>query len=127
MMPVMSSALSSANPSLAQWSSSLKLSKTETGFVGTVRVPWAEKILYKFIIDGRWTCQAGQPTETDPGGFVNNVYITPPKPIVPPRSLDEVMQKANVAVPAEMPAPVEETPKAEEPTSTEPKLAQPNP
>ncbi|TEB35389.1 hypothetical protein FA13DRAFT_1339436 [Coprinellus micaceus] len=78
-----------------QWSSSLKLSKTETGFVGTVRVPWAEKIKYKFIIDGRWTCQAGQPTETDPGGFVNNVYITPPKPIVTPQSLDEAIRKAN--------------------------------
>lgn len=59
---------------------------------------------------------------------MNNVYITPPKPIVTPQSLDEAIRKANgttavvedAAVPAKEPAP-------EESTSTEPKLAQPKP
>ncbi|KAJ3488623.1 hypothetical protein NLJ89_g11596 [Agrocybe chaxingu] len=63
-----------------QWSSSIHLTKTPTGFEGTTRIPWNEKIKFKFIVDGQWIVHEDQPTETDPGGFVNNVYTAPPKP-----------------------------------------------
>ncbi|KAJ2915039.1 hypothetical protein MD484_g5391, partial [Candolleomyces efflorescens] len=63
------------------WSCSTRLIKTDSGFVGSVNVPWAEKIKYKFIVDGQWLTQAGQPTEMDPGGYINNIYLTPPKPL----------------------------------------------
>ncbi|RXW25766.1 hypothetical protein EST38_g51 [Candolleomyces aberdarensis] len=62
------------------WSRSINLNRTNSGFVGSVKVPWAEKIKYKFIVDGQWLTQAGQPTEMDPGGYINNIYLTPPKP-----------------------------------------------
>lgn len=66
-----------------QWSSSLHLARTATGFEAPVRIPWQDKITYKFIVDGNWTTSDQQPTETDSSGFVNNVYTAPPKPELP--------------------------------------------
>ncbi|KAJ2935424.1 hypothetical protein H1R20_g1670, partial [Candolleomyces eurysporus] len=40
------------------WTCSIKLTRTDSGFVGSVKVPWAEKIKYKFIVDGQWLTQA---------------------------------------------------------------------
>lgn len=50
------------------------------GFTATVSVNWGEKVLYKFIVDDRWTTMESIPTETDWRGNVNNVYQAPPKP-----------------------------------------------
>ncbi|KAF9045953.1 carbohydrate-binding module family 48 protein, partial [Hymenopellis radicata] len=63
-----------------QWSSSITLTKEGAGFKATTRIPWEEKIAYKFIVDGNWTTTPSQPTETDASGNVNNVYTAPSKP-----------------------------------------------
>jgi len=66
-----------------KWSSTRKLTKTATGFVGTAKVPWNEKTLYKYIVDGNWALDYGTPVEVESRtGFVNHVYIAPPKPQV---------------------------------------------
>jgi len=74
-----------------QWSSSRQLTKTATGFVGTTNIPWNKKILYKYIVDGNWTLLYGRPIEVESKtGFVNHVYIAPPKPqVVLPESKPE--------------------------------------
>lgn len=59
----------------------MPLTKTSTGLEATVDIPWGQKIKYKFIVDGQWLILDDQPTEVDPGGYVNNVYTAPPKPI----------------------------------------------
>lgn len=56
------------------------MKRTDSGFIGSVAVPWDSKILYKFIVDGNWVTHGGQPTETDGTGFVNNVAHAPAKP-----------------------------------------------
>jgi hypothetical protein len=48
------------------------------------QIPWEQKIKYKFIVDGKWLVHEDQPTEVDPGGFVNNIYIAPAKPVILP-------------------------------------------
>jgi hypothetical protein len=66
-----------------KWSSTWKLTKTAAGFVGTTKVPWNQKILYKYIVDGTWALAHGRPVEVEKRtGFVNHVYIAPPKPQV---------------------------------------------
>ena len=67
-----------------KWASSIRLVKKPTGFEAVAQVPWEQKIKYKFVVDGEWLVHENQPTEVDPGGFVNNVYTSPPKPITPP-------------------------------------------
>ncbi|KAF8901632.1 immunoglobulin E-set, partial [Gymnopilus junonius] len=62
------------------WSASTPLTRTQSGFEGTTKIPWGQKIKYKFVVDGRWVTHEDQPTETDPGGFVNNVFTAPTKP-----------------------------------------------
>lgn len=66
-----------------QWSSSIHLTKGSNGFKGSTQIPWNEKIAYKFIVDGQWSIAPSQPTETDPSGNVNNIYIAPSKPSLP--------------------------------------------
>jgi hypothetical protein len=63
-----------------QWSCSVHMTKTPTGFVGTTKIPWGEKIKFKYVVDGKWVLHENQTTETDPGGFVNHVYTAPPAP-----------------------------------------------
>jgi len=64
-----------------KWSSTRKLTRTATGFIGTAKVPWNEKILYKYIVDGNWALHYGTPVEVESRtGFVNHVYIAPSKP-----------------------------------------------
>ncbi|EIN10317.1 hypothetical protein PUNSTDRAFT_24152, partial [Punctularia strigosozonata HHB-11173 SS5] len=61
------------------WSSSIHMTKTPSGFEAKVKVPWGQKILYKFVVDGTWLAAQGQPTELD-GWTVNNFYHAPEKP-----------------------------------------------
>ncbi|OBZ71911.1 hypothetical protein A0H81_08264 [Grifola frondosa] len=66
--------------SFDDWSCSTRLSKTPTGFEGTVKIPWGQKVTYKYVVDGRWTTTDDQPTELDPIGNLNNVYTSPARP-----------------------------------------------
>ncbi|KAH7888055.1 hypothetical protein F5I97DRAFT_943890 [Phlebopus sp. FC_14] len=66
-----------------QWSSSIHLAKGDAGFSGIVKIPWDEKIVYKYIVDGYWRCRDDRPSENDGNGNVNNVMHFPPKPEPP--------------------------------------------
>ncbi|TFY80060.1 hypothetical protein EWM64_g3952 [Hericium alpestre] len=90
-MPSITTGLSLRLPSFAlpscassylcfQWSSSVRLSRTSSGFEAPVRIPWSDKIAFKFIVDGKWMTSDSAPTEADSSGFINNVYKAPPKP-----------------------------------------------
>lgn len=67
-----------------KWSSSIHLVKVPAGFEGVTQIPWGQKIKYKFIVDGEWIVHKDQPTELDPGGYVNNIYTAPAKPVILP-------------------------------------------
>ena len=67
-----------------KWASSIHLVKVPAGFEGVIQIPWGQKIKYKFIVDGKWVLHEDQPTEVDPGGFVNNIYTAPEKPVILP-------------------------------------------
>ncbi|KAJ7228958.1 hypothetical protein GGX14DRAFT_346966, partial [Mycena pura] len=62
-------------------SSSLQLVKGENGFHGSINIPWDTKMLYKYVVDSVWLCETSHPMETDASGYINNVYISPPKPV----------------------------------------------
>lgn len=66
--------------SFDHWSCTMHLPKSTSGFVGNVRVPWNEKVPYKFIVDGTWVTRSDRPTELDSAGNLNNVLIAPSKP-----------------------------------------------
>lgn len=93
-----------------QWSSSIRLARKASGFEAPVRIPWQDKICYKFIVDGRWVTNDAEPTESE-GGFVNNVYTAPSKPApptidAPPAVLaPEAVHPEPKEVPSEEPAP----------------------
>lgn len=64
-----------------QWSKSAKLIRSwEGSFSTTLKFPWGTKILFKYVVDGRWVTSRHEKTETDPNGNVNNVFQVPPKP-----------------------------------------------
>jgi len=63
-----------------QWSRSMHLVRGPSGFEGTVRVPWGQKVAYKFIVDGRWMTTDQALTEPDGAGNTNNIYYAPPNP-----------------------------------------------
>ncbi|OCB90855.1 hypothetical protein A7U60_g1879 [Sanghuangporus baumii] len=98
------------------WSSSVHLQRSESGFTGSVAVPWDTKILYKFIVNGNWVTHANQPTETDAAGFVNNVVHTPTKPAPQPVPADSAKKEA-----AEPVATASERPKTEVVEEDQPK------
>lgn len=62
------------------------------------QIPWEQKIKYKFIVDGKWQVHEDQPTEVDPGGFVNNIYTAPAKPAILP-----ALETASLPLGAEKP------------------------
>lgn len=67
-----------------EWKTSLHLTRKPDGFEAPpIYVPWRDKFAYKFVVDGRWVTNDAEPTEVAPGGFVNNVYTAPPKPVLP--------------------------------------------
>lgn len=66
--------------SFDHWSCTMHLPKGASGFVGNVRVPWNEKVPYKFIVDGKWVTRNDRPTELDGAGNLNNILIAPSKP-----------------------------------------------
>ncbi|EEB98249.1 hypothetical protein MPER_02279 [Moniliophthora perniciosa FA553] len=73
--------------SFDQWSSSTRLPKRGSTFKATVSVPWNQKIVYKFIVDGQWLVNDRESTEWDNAGNLNNIYHSPEKPqelVVPP-------------------------------------------
>ncbi|KAJ7095089.1 hypothetical protein B0H15DRAFT_91323 [Mycena belliarum] len=79
----------SAHPSVVvvtgtfdEWTASVHLVKSESGFHGSTLIPWDSKILFKYIVDSNWVCESTSPTETDASGNVNNVYTSPPRPLV---------------------------------------------
>ncbi|KAK0231136.1 hypothetical protein IW262DRAFT_1454045 [Armillaria fumosa] len=76
-----------------QWSSSIRLAKDSNGFKGSTQIPWDEKIVYKFIVDGEWSIAPSQPTETDSSGNVNNIYIAPSKPLPPTTTMSKTTEK----------------------------------
>lgn len=69
---------------LRQWSASIHLVKGDAGFSGTVKVPWGQKIAYKFVVDGIWRCRDDRPKEDDGSGNINNVLRTPENPLHDP-------------------------------------------
>ncbi|ESK93787.1 carbohydrate-binding module family 48 protein [Moniliophthora roreri MCA 2997] len=76
--------------SFDQWSSSTRLTKQGSTFKATVSVPWNQKIVYKFIVDGQWLVNDREPTEWDNAGNLNNTYHSPEKlqePVVPPAEM----------------------------------------
>ncbi|KAJ6539042.1 carbohydrate-binding module family 48 protein, partial [Mycena capillaripes] len=64
-----------------EWSSSIHLVKNESGFHGSIKIPWDTTIYYKYVVDSNWVCEITSPTQTDNAGNVNNVYTSPPKPV----------------------------------------------
>lgn len=90
------------------------MEKGPSGFVATVRVPWEQKVLYKFIVDGKWATIDKAPTEADWRGNINNVYNAPARPKDDtPRYEPPAVQEPKIA-PVPAPVPVEE--KKEVPT-----------
>lgn len=90
-------------------------------------MPWATKIKYKFIVDGRWMCQPGAPEETDLGGFVNNVYYTPPRPIATPQPIGEVLANSDPAlVPSASSERLDASSQTEQQETTESKSGEPS-
>lgn len=73
-----------------QWEKVIYLTKGPAGFHGSTRIPWNERIAYKFIVDGEWKLLEGQPTEPDRDGNVNNIYTAPPPPFLPPGVFDVI-------------------------------------
>ncbi|THH33799.1 hypothetical protein EUX98_g461 [Antrodiella citrinella] len=69
--------------SFDSWSRTIHLARTPSGFAGTVKIPWGQKVVYKYLVDGMWTTTDTQPTELDPIGNINNVYNAPARPIQP--------------------------------------------
>lgn len=72
------------------------------GFSLAVHVPWNQKVLYKFIVDNKWTTIDTAPTEPDPQGNINNVYQAPARP----EDIDTTPPKKNtVTTPVIAPGP----------------------
>lgn len=74
---------SAQRDSIPQWSSSIHLAKGDGGFFGSVKVPWGQKITYKYVVDGRWQCRDDKPQENDGNGNINNVLLAPERPLLP--------------------------------------------
>ncbi|GAA96640.1 carbohydrate-binding module family 48 protein [Mixia osmundae IAM 14324] len=62
------------------WASTVHLTKEESGFRGSVKLPYGEKVLFKYIVDGHWQTQPDEPQENDGSGNVNNVLNIPAEP-----------------------------------------------
>ncbi|KAF5370038.1 hypothetical protein D9758_001340 [Tetrapyrgos nigripes] len=125
--------------SFDNWSSSVRLTKEPSSFKGTTKIPWNEKITYKFVVDGQWLVDDGKPTESDSSGNVNNVLTAPSKPA--PLAEPEVPKPSTITnvngvdpvkaeeVPVEAPkAEVSasvQSPQAQDPTSASVALSEP--
>ncbi|KAF4574682.1 hypothetical protein EYR40_005574 [Pleurotus pulmonarius] len=108
-----------------QWLSTVHLARTATGFEGVVKVPWGQRIPYKFVVDGVWRVQDGHPTEQDAIGNVNNVYISPPKPVAAPTPPQN--GSAANGVPNGAPSQISKGPLLSESTPTTPDVAEVKP
>ncbi|KIJ19880.1 carbohydrate-binding module family 48 protein [Paxillus involutus ATCC 200175] len=93
-----------------QWSSSIRLAKGDVGFSGTVKIPWGEKVAYKFIVDGYWLCRDDRPQEDDGHGNINNFLRVPVKPAPLPTQEPPVVhaeEDAHLTIPSSDDAPAE--------------------
>jgi len=59
------------------WAKSMHLTRSGSGFTGTVKVPYNSTVHYKFIVDGEWRLRDDLPQEANDVGIVNNVIQTP--------------------------------------------------
>ncbi|THV05437.1 hypothetical protein K435DRAFT_773855 [Dendrothele bispora CBS 962.96] len=91
--------------SFDHWSQSLRLARDASGFRGSTGVPWSEKIIYKFVVDGQWVVDDTKPTENDGSGNVNNVFTAPSKPLPVPE-----LEDAKSSAPAQSDVPAEDKP-----------------
>ncbi|KAF9100806.1 hypothetical protein BGX27_000236 [Mortierella sp. AM989] len=67
------------------WEKTIVLSKSlysQDKFEATVNIPRSQKILFKFVVDGRWVCGDGYATEYDDQGNLNNVIPAVQKTII---------------------------------------------
>ncbi|GAA5976231.1 hypothetical protein JCM5350_001389 [Sporobolomyces pararoseus] len=83
-----------ATGSFDDWKTSLPpLNKQPDGtFSGQIGVPFGQKIVYKYVVDGQWMHNMDEQTETDASGNVNNVFNVPERSEVPaPASTDAVL------------------------------------
>jgi len=86
--------------SFDSWSGSIHAERQSSGyFQATVKVPWGQKISYKYIVDGVWTTTDNQPTEWDPIGNLNNVYMSPARPVQPKVDVPPVVPVAKASKP----------------------------
>ena len=75
------------------------MSRAPNGFATTVRIPWGQKVSYKYIVDGLWTTTDTQPTALDPMGNINNVYNAPARPAQPKTVAPSAVLAPSVAAP----------------------------
>jgi hypothetical protein len=86
--------------SFDNWSSNVRLTKGSRGWEALIMVNWDTKILYKFLVDGRWATADNAPTETDWSGNLNNIYYSPRKPEEPTSELGSEPATVELASPA---------------------------
>ncbi|GAA5879921.1 hypothetical protein JCM16303_004400 [Sporobolomyces ruberrimus] len=83
-----------ATGSFDDWKTSLPpLNKQPDGtFAGQIGVPFGQKIVYKYVVDGQWMHNMDEQSETDASGNVNNVFNVPERNAIPaPASTDAVL------------------------------------
>ncbi|GAA5877627.1 hypothetical protein JCM8547_007124 [Rhodosporidiobolus lusitaniae] len=66
-----------------QRSSVILVRTSATSFAADVRLPFGERVVYKFVVDGVWRTSCLAPVEWDSQGNENNVLIVPSL-VVPP-------------------------------------------
>ncbi|GAA6019676.1 hypothetical protein JCM11491_004878 [Sporobolomyces phaffii] len=73
-----------ATGSFDDWKTSLPpLNKQPDGtFSGQIGVPYGQKLVYKYVVDGQWMHSTDEQSETDSSGNVNNTFTVPEKPAV---------------------------------------------
>ncbi|KAG8948826.1 hypothetical protein FRC04_009291 [Tulasnella sp. 424] len=66
--------------SFDNWSKSVHMEKTPAGFSGKVKLPYGQKVDYKYVVDGQWQVNPDFPTTYDWQGNINNYIVTPNEP-----------------------------------------------
>ncbi|KAG8989893.1 hypothetical protein FRB90_002024, partial [Tulasnella sp. 427] len=66
--------------SFDDWSQSVHMEKTPAGFSGKVKLPYGQKVDYKYVVDGQWQVNPDFPTTYDWQGNINNYLVTPNEP-----------------------------------------------
>ncbi|KIO30523.1 carbohydrate-binding module family 48 protein [Tulasnella calospora MUT 4182] len=66
--------------SFDNWARSVHMEKTLAGFSAKVKLPYGQKVDYKYVVDGQWAVNEDFPTTYDWQGNINNYIITPNEP-----------------------------------------------